>query len=66
MSNLYLKIPSGNKAKEDIDEIMEKEGFVNIAYSLSSHNAGARFLSKLISVLLIVFRVKKGDVVLVQ
>ena len=66
MSNLYLKIPSGNKAKEDIDEIMEKEGFVNIAYSLSSHNAVARFLSKLISVLLIVFRVKKGDVVLVQ
>ena len=66
MSNLYLKIPSGNKAKEDIDEIMEKEGFVNVACSLSSHNAVARFLSKLISVLLIVFRVKKGDVVLVQ
>ena len=48
MSNLYLKIPSGNKAKEDIDVIMEKEGFVNVACSFSSHNAVARFFSKLI------------------
>lgn len=66
MSNLYLKIPSSNKAKEDIDVIMEREGFVNVAFSFSSHNAIARFLSKLISVLLLIVRVKKGDVVLVQ
>lgn len=66
MSNLYLQIPSGNKAKEDIDVIMAQEGFRNVAMSLSSHNAVARFISKLLSVLLLVLRVHKGDVLLVQ
>lgn len=66
MSNLYLQIPSGNKAKEDIDVIMAQEGFRNVAVSLSSHNAVARFISKLLSVLLLVLRVHKGDVLLVQ
>lgn len=66
MSNLFLKIPSGNKAKEDIDVIMEQNGFRDVAWSLSSHNAVARFISKLASVLLLLFRVKKGDVLLVQ
>lgn len=66
MSNLYLQIPSGNKAKEDIDVIMAQEGFRNVAVSLSSHNAVARFISKLLSVLLLVLRVHKGDVFLVQ
>lgn len=66
MSNLYLQIPSGNKAKEDIDVIMAQEGFRNVAVSLSSHNAVARFVSKLLSVLLLVLRVHKGDVLLVQ
>ncbi len=66
MSKLYLRIPSGNKAKEDIDVIMEREGFKNVAWSLSSHNAVARFISKLVSVLLLLARVKKGDVLLVQ
>lgn len=66
MSKLYLQIPSGNKAKEDIDIIMEREGFKNVAWSLASHNAVARFVSKLASVLLLLVRVKKGDVLLVQ
>lgn len=66
MSKLYLKIPSGNKAKEDIDVIMERDGFRNVAWSISSHNAVARFVSKLVSVLLLLVRVKKGDVLLVQ
>lgn len=66
MRKLYLQIPSGNKAKEDIDRIMEREGFVNVAWSLRSHNAVARFVSKLVSVLLLAVRVRKGDIVLVQ
>ena len=66
MRKLYLQIPSNNKAKDDINIIMQKEGFVNVACSFSSHNAVARFFSKLISVLLLIVRVKRGDVVLVQ
>lgn len=66
MSNLFLKIPSHNKAKEDIDILMEERGFKDVAWSLSSHNAVARFVSKLVSVLLLLVRVRKGDVLLVQ
>lgn len=66
MSNIYLNIPSGNKAKEDIDVIMEREGFRNVAWSLKSHNAVMRFVSKLVSVMLLMVRVRKGDVLLVQ
>lgn len=66
MSNLYLQIPSGNKAKEDIDVIMAQQGFRNVAVSISSHNAVARFVCKLLSVLLLLVRVNKGDVLLVQ
>lgn len=66
MANLYLKIPSSNKAKEDIDIIMQHEGFQNVAFSCSSHNAIARFFCKLLSVLMLAVRVKKGDVLLVQ
>lgn len=66
MKKLFLKIPSNNKAKEDIDIIMQQEGFTNIAVSCSSHNSIARFLSKLFSVLMLLLRVNKGDVLLVQ
>lgn len=66
MSNLFLKIPSHNKAKEDIDILMENEGFKNIALSFSSHNSIARFFSKIASVLMLIVNVKKGDVLLIQ
>lgn len=66
MRKLYLQIPSGNKAKEDIDILMSRAGFRNIAVGCRSHNAVARFFAKLFSVLLIVFRVRKGDILLIQ
>ncbi len=66
MRELYLRIPSGNKAKEDIDAIMAQAGFVNIAVNAVSHNSVARFFAKLLSVLLIVVRVRRGDVLLMQ
>lgn len=66
MSNLFLKIPSHNKAKEDIDIIMGMNDFHDIAWSLRSHNSVARFISKLVSVFLILARVKKGDILLIQ
>lgn len=66
MRKLYLQIPSGNKAKEDIDCLMAQAGFKNIAVKSSSHNAVARFFAKLMSVLLILVRTKKDDVLLIQ
>lgn len=66
MSNLFLKIPSTNKAKDDMDVIMGRNGFCDIAWSIDSHNSIARFISKLVSVLLVLVRVKKGDVLLIQ
>ena len=66
MSNLFLKIPANNKAKEDMDVIMENEGFRNVAISCSSHNTVVRFFCKLFSVMLLPARVGKGDVLLVQ
>lgn len=66
MANLYLKIQTGNKAKEDIDHIMEQHGFRNVAVGSSWNGSVGRFFSKLLTVLLLVFRVSKGDVLLVQ
>lgn len=66
MRKLFLKIPSSNKAKEDIDIIMQQEGFENVAVSCASHNAIVRFFCKLLSVLMLIVRVNKGDVILVQ
>lgn len=67
MRNIFLQIPSKNKAKEDIDfVVMSKSGFKNIAVHGTSHNAVARFFVKLLSVLLILVRVKKGDIFLIQ
>lgn len=66
MTKLYLQIPSRNKAKDDIDVIMQHEGFRNVAVSCSSRNAVVRFFAKLFSVLLLIAKVHKGDVLLVQ
>ncbi len=49
-----------------MDVIMQREGFRNVAWCVNSHNAVARFVSKLVSVLLLIVRVEKGDVLLVQ
>lgn len=66
MRKLYLHIPSGNKAKEDIDVFMSLTGFCNIAIHCESHNSVARFFTKLLSVLLLLVKVKRGDVLLMQ
>lgn len=66
MRQLYLKIPSSNKAKEDIDVIMQQAGFINVAIACSSRNAILRFLTKMFSVIMLLVRVKEGDVLLVQ
>lgn len=66
MRKLFLHIPSGNKAKEDIDILMSQFGFKNVAIYCSSHNSVARFFVKTLSVMLLLVRVKRGDVLLIQ
>lgn len=66
MGKLYLHIPTGNKAKEDIDVLMAQRGFKNVAIRCKSHNSVARFFTKLFSVLILLVRVHRGDVLLVQ
>lgn len=62
----YIEIGTINKAKQDIDEICRREGFVN----LTRHNFGSggvgRFLTKVFAVLNILFCVKSGDMLLLQ
>ena len=62
----YIEIGTINKAKQDIDEICRREGYCN----LTKHNFGnggvGRFLTKLVSVCSIIFKLGKNDVLLLQ
>ena len=62
----YIEVGTVNKAKQDIDEICRREGFSN----LTRHNFGkggvGRFLTKLVSVVSILWTLKKGDVLFLQ
>lgn len=64
--NLYLKLDTGNKAKEDIDVLMQEKGFRNIAVGSSWHGKIGRFFAKLLSVVVLPFMVKADDVLLIQ
>ncbi len=66
MSNLHLKIHFRNKAKEDIDIFAEAKGFKNVATGSEWKGTVGRFFSKLLSLLMLVFRARKGDVLLIQ
>ena len=62
----YIEVGTGNKAKQDIDDICRQEGFCN----LTSHNFGSggvgRFLTKVVSVSSILWRLKRDDVLFLQ
>lgn len=62
----YIEVGTGNKAKQDIDEICRQEGFQN----LTRHNFGSggvgRFMTKVVSVTSILFKLKKDDVLFLQ
>lgn len=64
--NIYLRLDSRNKAKHDIDDVMEREGFRNVAVGSSWEGKVARFFAKLLSVVALPFRAGKGDVLLIQ
>lgn len=64
--NIYLRLDSRNKAKHDIDDVMEREGFRNVAVGSCWEGKVARFFAKLLSVVALPFRAGKGDVLLIQ
>lgn len=66
MSNVFLRLDTGNKAKEDIDQLMQAQGFRNIAVGSAWHGKVGRFFAKLFSVMLLPLRIHPGDVLLIQ
>ncbi len=66
MSYLHIQLPTKNQAKKDIDRFMEASGFKNVALRSKSHNKISFFFVKLLSVLLLTVRVKRGDILLMQ
>ena len=56
MMNCYLKIISPNKAKNDIDELMERDGFRNLSVHIGSKGKVSVFFSKLFVFLLYFIR----------
>lgn len=63
--NYYIKITSPNKAKNDIDDIVEKMGYKNLSGAEKSGSV-ARFFSKVKGVTNILFKVKRGDILFLQ
>lgn len=64
--NYYIGLYSPNKAKRDIDEIMQSMNFKDIAIQMEEKNKAARFFRKLLCVAKTWFVLKKGDLLLIQ
>lgn len=61
----YIKIYS-IKPKEDINQIVEKIGYQSIGPDIRKNGGVAHFLIKSLVLLCILFRISKGDVLLIQ
>lgn len=73
MRNCYISrnyrnlATAGGKAKTDIEAIMTKNGFVNLGLKQTCHkNEVLNFILTLTGVILAMFRLRKGDVLLLQ
>ena len=64
--NCYIKINSRNKAKQDIDQLMAGMGYRNIAVSGVGGKKVETFLRKVFTLAASLFRLHKGDVLLMQ
>lgn len=63
--NCYISMDSPNAAKRHIDEIARREGFKDVAVKVGKGKV-ATFFRKLLSVVALMFRIHKGDVLLIQ
>jgi hypothetical protein len=58
---------AGNKAKTDMEEIMDRMGFVNLGLDQTRYHSKIKgYLITLAGVIKFIFSVKKGDIVLLQ
>ena len=64
--NYYIQIKSRNKAKNDIDSLMKKNGFVNVAVNINQKGKVRKFLYKLLSVLKLYWTLQKDDTLVIQ
>jgi hypothetical protein len=62
----YIEVGTVNKAKQDIDEICRREGFQNLTRCNFGSGGIGRFMTKLVSVLSILWRLKKDDMLFLQ
>ena len=63
--NYYIRLIS-NKPKEDINEIVEKMGYRNIAPNTTRNSGIAHFFTKLMACFFILLRMKRNDRLLIQ
>ena len=62
----YIEVGTVNKAKQDIDEICRQDGFVNLTRRNFGKGGVGRFMTKLVSVTSILWRLKQGDTLFLQ
>lgn len=62
----YIEVGTINKAKQDIDEICRREGFINLTRRNFGSGKVGRFLTKLSSVCRIPFTLHRGDTMFLQ
>ncbi len=64
--NYYIRIATPNKAKADIDNIVDALGYTNLAHKDYGHGGVGRFLTKLCAVSRILWTLRKGDILFLQ
>lgn len=64
--NYYIRIATPNKAKADIDDIVEGLGYTNLAHKDYGRGGVGRFLTKLCAVSRILWTLRKDDVLFLQ
>lgn len=63
--NCYISMHSPNTAKRHVDELMKRMGFTDLAVETGKGKV-ATFFRKLFSMINLFFKLKKGDVLLIQ
>ena len=61
MKTFYIEIATINKAKQDIDEICRRQGYTNLTHHNFGKGGVGRFMTKLVSVTSILWKLKSGD-----
>lgn len=62
----FIEIKTSNKAKNDIDEIVQEMGFINLSPIQKKSTMLSRFITKIWGVLRILTKLRRGDVLFLQ